>query len=155
MSGVAGGVADASGWMTGARAKGNGSPCESKRYSFCPREPAEITYPLSDRETTAGTFGATPLARKYQCIGGTVPPSTGATATARIGRPASPSRAAAKSPSTKRGASDETSAGAAGARAVMGSTLLARLRGARVNPLPDRGPLKAELPLPDPRDRDE
>ena len=30
-----------------------------------------------------------------------------------------------------------------------------RLRGARVDPLPDRGPLKAELPLPDPRDRDE
>jgi len=39
----------------------------------------------------------------------------------------------------------------------MGSPLLARLRlrGARVDPLPDRGPLKAELPLPDPGDRDQ
>src|SRR5438552_9450676 len=85
------------------------------------------------------------------------PASASATATSSIGRPASPSRAAVKSPSMQRGAFAGASAGAMRARAVMGLSGLAflRLRGARVDPLPDRGPLKAELPLPDPRERDE
>src|SRR5438067_521016 len=77
------------------------------------------------------------------------PASASATATSSMGRPASPSRAAARSPSTKRGASDETTAGAAGARAVMGSPLLARLRRARVEPLLNGGGVEAELPPSD------
>src|SRR5438552_12232696 len=84
------------------------------------------------------------------------PASASATATSSIGRPASPSRAAVTSPSMKRGAFAGASGGAVRARAVMGSPLLARLhlRGARVEPLPDRSGVEAELPAPDLRERD-